>query len=407
MPIDLGLSRVTRLLALLGNPHLRWKAIHIAGTNGKGSICAYLSSILTQSHIRNGKFTSPHLIHQWDCITIDNKPIDEQTFQLTQSKIDALNRENGVNATEFEVLTCVAFEVFRLCQVEIGIVEVGLGGRLDATNVLPAANATNSNNGVIATGISKIGMDHEGILGNTLSEIAYQKAGIIKEGVPCVVDATNDPQVLSVIEKASEELVFVKGSHLHSPLKGSYQKVNMGIAVEIIAQCKKLNPEVFERVGDTEIAKGIKHVQWAGRLQHTFLKVGDSQLPVLIDGAHNAQAAEELAHYLNTQVRDGNPLVFVVAITKGKDCGFLSQHLIQKNDIVIVTKFGHVAGMPWIEPCNVEDLASLLKGNIVHKTDTVADAIELADSLSRENKLKVVICGSLYLAGNVLKLYSI
>lgn len=404
MPIDLGLSRVTRLLTLLGSPHLHWKAIHIAGTNGKGSICAYLSSILTQSHIKNGKFTSPHLIHQWDCITIDNKPIDEKTFSATQRKIDAINRDNNVNATEFEILTCVAFEIFKLCQVEIGIVEVGLGGRLDATNVLPAA--AGSGNGAIATAISKIGMDHEGILGNSLKEIAYQKAGIIKEGIPCVVDGTNDPEVISVIEKVSKECVLVKGCFdFESPLNGSYQKVNMGIALEIIAQCKRTYGEAFKKVNETTIAEGIKTVQWAGRLQHTVLKVGNDQLSVLIDGAHNAQAAEELARYLNTEVRNERPLVFVIAITKGKECNFLS-HLIQENDIVIATQFGPVAGMPWIEPYSPEHLASLLKRNTVHQTDKVSDAIELACALSKKEKLNTVVCGSLYLAGNALT-YSI
>lgn len=194
-----GLSRITLLLK--GIP-LPWKAVHIAGTNGKGSICAYISALLHATHIRSGRFTSPHLIDRWDCITVNEVPIAESRFRSVEERVKERNAVGKIDASEFEILTATAFEIFALEKVQVAVVECGLGGRLDATNVIE---------GPLVTVISKIGLDHQGLLGDTIRQIAGEKAGIIKTGAACVVDGSSDAEALAEIERvAGEKGVDVK-----------------------------------------------------------------------------------------------------------------------------------------------------------------------------------------------------
>ena len=184
-----GLARISQLLK---NTALPWKAIHVAGTNGKGSVCAYLSAMLNADNIPFGRFTSPHLIDRWDCIMINGKTVDRELFVSTEDKVEKYNKTQGIGASEFELLTATAFTLFSQEKVKIGVVEVGMGGTEDATNILqdPAV-----------TVITKIGEDHQKFLGSTKQEITDHKAGILKPGVPCVVDSTNDQQVIARIQE--------------------------------------------------------------------------------------------------------------------------------------------------------------------------------------------------------------
>ncbi|EFQ98842.1 folylpolyglutamate synthase [Nannizzia gypsea CBS 118893] len=202
--IELGLARISRLVPASS---LAWKAIHIAGTNGKGSIAGYLSSLLTAGGLRCGSFTSPHLVDRWDCITINERAVQESLFRHVEEQVKQRDASLGVGATEFELLTATAFEIFRQEQVDVGVVEVGMGGRLDSTNILPSES-------VLVSVIANIGLDHQAILGSTLAEIAAEKAGIMKPGVPCVVDGTNEEQVKGVMRehasRANTTVTFVE-----------------------------------------------------------------------------------------------------------------------------------------------------------------------------------------------------
>ncbi|EAQ90725.1 hypothetical protein CHGG_02660 [Chaetomium globosum CBS 148.51] len=285
--IDLGLARVGRLIQ---HTPQTWKAIHVAGTNGKGSICAYLSTMLTASGLSHARFTSPHLIDRWDCIAIDGKPVSEAVFRDAEEVVKQRDKEDRIGATEFELLTATAFEIFHRQKVEYGVVEVGLGGKLDATNVLKQKAVSI---------ISKIGLDHQSFLGNTIEEIALQKAGIIRPGVPCVVDGSNQRSVLKVIEDHAREV----GAELRFP---SVTSVTDAMTTE------KLEPHQIQNLACAHLAfhlacpeqdrplvhllPSIMQTQWPGRLQRLDVSsITGDQREVLLDGAHNTQSAEVLA----------------------------------------------------------------------------------------------------------------
>ncbi|GMF05662.1 unnamed protein product [[Candida] boidinii] len=440
MPLDLQLHRIQNLLKYIGNPQKStWKAIHVAGTNGKGSVCAYISNILTNSKIKTGRFTSPHLITRNDSITIDGTPVPYEKFIEIENNIKAKNQEFKTGCTEFELLTCTAFELFKLYQVEIAVIEVGLGGRLDATNILePFNKEANESNGVLVTAITKIAMDHEKILGDTLSKIAFEKAGIIKEAIPCVIDGSNDEEVLKMVEKISKDLnsklYKVKNDENYrfgdvlgflkdykSPLLGDYQRFNLSIAlkvIEIINSQNLLNNSTI--INKKDAINGVLGVKWPGRLQELEITISKDfkKLPVLIDGAHNIQAANELSKCVDhirssesatTTVSESNSdILFIIGLTEGKNINGMFDKLIKRNDTVIISKFNEgIDGMPWIKPKNtisIRDELKKLTGNLIIESN-IEKALEKAYSLNSDLKFKkIVICGSLYLAADILRI---
>lgn len=414
MGINLALSRITRLLLVLDNPHTRFKSIHVAGTNGKGSTVAYISSILTQAHIRNGRFTSPHLLYYNDCISINDETYPVRKFNEVSELVKTHNTTHGVGCTEFELLTVTAFKIFELEKVEFAVIEVGLGGRLDATNVLLPPEASQTG-GVVACGITKIGIDHEKFLGSTLPEIATEKAGIIKPGIPCVVDGTNDDQVLQAVsQKAQEcnsELYVLNGNteelkHLRhqSPLKGNYQLQNLSVSIKLVellimtGLILKINPDT--------ISKGVANVVWPGRLQTIQYK----NLECLIDGAHNESAATELGTYLQGY-REQEGLIFIIGLSKGKNVGNLMKYIADKSkDSIIACKFSPPDGMPWVSSYPVESIQEAAKqyyDDILPSTNdhTIEQILDIvADLRAKGDTRKVVVCGSLYLCSDVLRL---
>lgn len=427
MPIDLGLSRVTRLLQRLGNPHIStYNSIHIAGTNGKGSTIAYLSSIFTQCNIRNGRFTSPHIVHYNDCICINNEVYPLSKFEKVNELVVLENDHMQLGCTEFELLTVTAFKIFELEKVELAIIEVGLGGKLDATNVLELNKLTESGAGVIATAITKIGIDHENLLGSTIREIATQKAGIIKQFIPCVADKTNQKEALEVISETAtschSELIFVDGydtgkvSNLLkvSPLKGIYQSQNLAIALKLIDLLNSQEHKEFQnldgtsKITDELIKKGIENVKWQGRLQTIIIP--NTGLTLLLDGAHNESAAIELGKYLSTFQDRDQGLIFIIAVTKGKDIGKLLKHITNKDtDKIIITSFTVPENMPWISSLDVTELKAISSNYVndveVPFTDTNISNILNYVLVIKQNgdKRKVVVCGSLYLCSDVLR----
>jgi folylpolyglutamate synthase len=399
--IDLGLARVSRLVQ---HTPQTWKAIHVAGTNGKGSICAYLSSMLTASGLSWARFTSPHLIDRWDCIAVNGKPVSEAVFREAEDAVKKRDSEDRIGATEFELLTATAFEIFHRQKVEYGVVEVGLGGKLDATNVLKQK---------AVTVIAKIGLDHQAFLGNTIEEIALQKAGIMRPGVPCVADGSNQPSVLRVFEEHAREI----GAELHFPSTPTLAETLAG---------EKFEPHQIQNLACAHMAfrlacpehdrplthfvPAIKQMQWPGRLQTLDIQkiVGHPQ-QVLLDGAHNPQSAEVLAHYVQRHLRSqGKSVTWVLAATQGKDMDGIFGLLLQPGDQVAAVRFGPVDGMPWVKPADPAELLRLAvqhgaKDTAAHNAgDDVRGALTWASQAARDGPL--VIAGSLYLVSSVLRL---
>lgn len=381
-----------QLLARMGSPHRKFKLVHVAGTNGKGSTVAYVASVLRQAKIRTGTFTSPHLLLYNDCVGIAGKAYPRNDFDKVHSYVEAKNRELGLNCTQFEVLTATAFRIFELEKVDFAVVEAGLGGKLDATNVLPVFNGEG---GVVASAITKVGMDHELFLGTKLPEIAGQKAGIIK-GAPCVVDGSNAPEVLAVVEAAANDsqspLFIVSESPMAHllPLNGAYQAQNLAVALKVLEVLKQ-----YVGLSAGHIEAGIKLTQWPGRLQ--TVTDPETGVTVLLDGAHNESAAQELGNFLKDE-----PHIFVVAMTRGKDVKSLLKHICSKEDLLIPATFTQPEGMPWVECYSPFEIAELADFKTTLLEDTSPRGI-FSHLAALGDSRRIVCCGSLYFCADLLR----
>jgi folylpolyglutamate synthase/dihydrofolate synthase len=400
--IELGLKRISRLVRHTPQP---WKVIHVAGTNGKGSICAYLSAMLHASGVRCGRFTSPHLIDRWDCITIDQHPIQEPTFRHAEEIVLRRNKEEEIDASEFELLTATAFEVFAKEKIEMGVIEVGLGGRLDATNVL-------SNKAV--TIISKIGLDHQSFLGSTIEEIAREKVGVMRPGIPCVLDKTNPPEVRRVVEDYAKEvgtdviLSSTESSFLDELSQEDFephQWENLACAYTAfhLAYTKLESP--LHR-----LYPAVQNMKWPGRLQAVDMRsIMIRTEPVLLDGAHNVQSAEALGLYVDGKLRNQDTKVtWILAASDGKEMGGILKPLLHPGDCVAAVKFGPVDGMPWVQAMPTRDIldtASALGTDPAQHLDAGTDIMNaLAWATAVAGGGPIVIAGSLYLVSDILRL---
>lgn len=400
--IELGLMRIARLVQ---HTPQTWKAIHVAGTNGKGTICAYLSAMLQASGVRSGRFTSPHLIDRWDCITINDKAVQESVFLEAERLVNNRNKDEGIGASEFELLTATAFEIFAREKIEMGVIEVGLGGRLDATNIL-------ENKAV--TVISKMGLDHQSFLGNTLEEIALQKAGIMRPGVPCVLDSTNPPSVREVVEKHARDIgtkvaLSAMGSEVAKEISEAnfepHQLDNLACAYNAF-QIATGNPNPPL----DQILPAVRRLQWPGRLQQIGIGAitGRQELTTL-DGAHNAQSAAALGAFVDRKLRSKSSRVtWVLAASAGKELDNILKPLVQPGDNVVTTEFGAVDGMPWVQPMSSKDILSSISSAGVETSQQhdagsdVSGALRWAADTAAGGPL--VIAGSLYLVSDVLRL---
>ena len=342
------LRRIERLLARLGNPQDFARSIHIAGTKGKGSTSAMIASILTQAGYRVGFYTSPHLFSFTERIQSDGRPIPEDVFaRLTESlqpEVEAENRLGDLGElTTFEILTALAFVYYREMGVDYQVLETGLGGRLDATNVVRSEVAV----------ITSISFDHMDVLGNTLAQIATEKAGIIKPG-STVVCSPQFPEAMEVIEKTcrergvslvrvGSEVTWRRGDFspegqsfhlkglgreydLYIPLVGEHQLENASTAVaavEVLAgRGVKIPPE--------SIAAGLKQVHWPGRLQ-----VLQREPWVIIDGAHNAYSMKRLAEALK-QYFHFDRVILVLGVSSDKDIvGIVAEAASLTRDVIV------------------------------------------------------------------------
>lgn len=407
--IELGLARVSRLLQ---QTPLAWKAIHIAGTNGKGSISAYLSHLLSTDGVRCGRFTSPHLIDRWDCITIDEKVVKESLFRQIEDQVKQRDQSLGIGASEFELLTATAFEIFNHEQVEIGVVEVGMGGRLDATNIL---------NNVLVSVIAKIGLDHQAFLGSTIEDITREKAGILKSGVPCIIDNSNETAVLKTLSTRIQELgidaVYASPEKVEDQLPAlaqlfqkldlePHQKQNMCSAV--LALRRALSTIRPDHNADALLPQ-LANVKWPGRLEEVSLQpLVTRKEPVLLDGAHNPQSADVLGKYVDRKLRpQSGDVTWVIAASSGKDLAGVFRSIIRPGDNVATAEFGPVDGMPWVTATNAAELAETVRSfpeiNQVKSFEGgLLPAIQWAADTACGQPL--VIAGSLYLISDVHRL---
>ena len=407
--IQPGLARISSLLQTTNIP---WRAIHVAGTNGKGSVCAYASAMLAAGKIRYGRFTSPHLMDRWDCIAINGTSIDESLFKSVEDRVKSRDGSEHIQASEFELLTATAFEVFTQEKVDVGIIEVGMGGRHDATNVLENP---------FVTVITKIGKDHQSFLGNTLEEIADQKAGIMKKNAPCIVDSTNPKEVLDLFQNTARNVgaALVLEVPLHDDESDKqiwsvidsndyepHQKVNLCLAYEAV---KQTLVQLGLSVEPSKLLSGIQPNLWPGRLQQLSIEAltGRKEL-ALLDGAHNGQSAEVLGSFVDRKIRHrDSPVTWVIAMSAGKITKDLLSPLLKLGDNVVATEFGPVEGMPWASGYKgksiieaAEGMGSL--GQTYNAGSSVLDALLRGAEISQEGPL--VIAGSLYLVSDVMRL---
>ena len=313
-----GLERMVELLALRGNPHLKLKVIHIGGTNGKGSTIAFLKNMLEKLGLRVGVFSSPYLIHYTDQISINGESIPEARLETLmadyQSLLEGEVAANLQGTTEFEIITAIAYDYFASEQVDVAIMEVGMGGLLDSTNVCQP----------ILTGITTIGLDHVALLGDTLEAIAEQKAGIIKQGVPLVTGCIS-LEALAVIDhiaagKDAPRLAYgadyqvrhqesvvtgevfdytssLRQGHFQTGLLGLHQIENAGMAIALLDTfCQEDDREL---ASNHLLAQALEETRWPGRLE-----VVSRNLLMILDGAHNPHAIKALSATLQERFAD-------------------------------------------------------------------------------------------------------
>ncbi|KAI8978843.1 Mur ligase [Trametes punicea] len=347
MSIDLSLDRIRRLLALLP-PYTR-PTIHVAGTNGKGSVCALVSSILSASSppFTVGRFNSPHLVSVLDCICIANRPVSNEIYSVARQEVERVDEKNGVAASNFELLTCTALLLFERAAVDIVVLEVGMGGRLDATNVVP-------DDCILVSALTAVDLDHQAFLGNTVEAITREKAAIARPKKPFVIGPQGYPQVVDVaravviaaggvltpqavvtpidgeVHRPSSTVAaefkmppprpvqlsmagFPEPIRAALPLHGEHQLANLEVAAGIISAllthpaCQRLIPTLRDRVTPATVAHGILNTRWPGRLSYHRLLLppappagqrSSQSTVVLADGAHNPGSAAALANYL-------------------------------------------------------------------------------------------------------------
>ena len=386
--IKLGLENIRKLLdelsrsggfqAAVGDLEiaLPWKVIHVAGTNGKGSVCAMIDSICRARGYRIGLFTSPHLITFRERIRLNGEMISEEAAANGLTTIRNLVADWDPHPTFFEVTTALALKCFSEANIDVVILETGIGGRLDATNAIQSDVSV----------ITQIDFDHKEWLGNTLAEIASEKAGIIKPRIP-VVAAAQRPEAEKVIRAQAADcearLQFVTRSYDGSPiaLRGHYQKQNAAVAIAALRAAKI-------DVDNSTIARGLAAVDWPARFQKWDERT-------IIDGAHNPAAARVLAEAWREVFGDQKATV-VLAILSDKDLRGICEALVPIADSVILPK---IRSERAVAPEELAKVVSNLTPPLPYSiTASVGEALDLA----RAKPNPILITGSLHFAGEVL-----
>ena len=395
-----GLERTEALLEAVGAPHRRLRAFHVAGTNGKGSVCATLDYLLRAHGYRVGRYTSPHLVDFRERIVIDGRPIGEDAVAAWLTEHEALIEQLG--ATFFEATTALAFDWFAKAGVDVAVIETGLGGRLDSTNVLPHP---------IAAVVTSIGLDHTDILGTSVEQIAFEKAGIFKRGAPAII-GERDPAIagrlvdlarergadpvlvvgidwqLSGVEVREGVTTFMLGAagesqRFETPLLGDHQAYNAALAIVTLLAA---GPEWTPSSGDT--AAGLRALRLPGRFQ----RIGH----MIFDVAHNPAGAGVLARTLE-QLGAERPVTTLLAVLSDKDWKGMMRELARVTDRFVLTT------APTAPPNRVWDLAAAIEearaaGYPAEAEPDFARAVEMV----RRAEGTVVITGSFHTVGDAM-----
>ncbi len=398
--IKLGLETMTALMVRLGMPQTRYRTLHIAGTNGKGSTAAMAAAVLQAAGYRVGLYTSPHLVEFRERIRVNGEMIAEsQVAQLTE-QLQPLCQPD-LSPTFFEYTTAMAFQHFAETGVDVAVLEVGLGGRFDATNVVTP----------MACAVTTISLDHQEYLGTTLSSIAFEKAGIIKPGVPVVLGRLEDDAWRTIEQVARERQASVfrvnedfctegetpqqfsyrglgmQYDGLTCVLEGRHQLDNAACALALLGAAAPQGIAVTAEA----VREGLRAVNWAGRLE-----VADRGPTILLDGAHNPAAATVLADYLTRSDRShpSHPVVLVLGMMRDKDHRGFVEPLRRLVDEVVLTQ----AELP--RSATAHELRASLEGLLFHPhvVPALSDAIALARQLATPDGL-VCVTGSLMLVG--------
>jgi dihydrofolate synthase/folylpolyglutamate synthase len=405
--VHLGLERIHRLLAALGNPHQQFPIIHVAGTNGKGSVCAYLSAILTEAGYKVGRYTSPHLVHWTERICINEIAIADYTLAEIIQQIQQAIDPNEESPTQFEVITAAAWLYFARSQVDIAIIEVGLGGRLDATNVCDRP---------LVSIITSISREHWQVLGSTLTEIAGEKAGILKPACPAIIGILPDEAEAAIAKRIAQlncPTVWVEPAEpikagwakyisndkteanpisleYPLPLLGKVQLINSALAIAAILNLRQQGWQIPLEA----IQKGMPKTRWLGRLQWTTWH----NCPILVDGAHNPAAAQALRQYVDTLEK---PVTWVMGILSTKEHPEIFKALLRPGEYLYLVP---VPDHSSAEPADLARLADKICPTLA-SIQTCEDLFSALDIVTenRRDRSAIVLCGSLYLVGYFLQ----
>lgn len=385
--INLGLERIKAILELLGNPQERYKTIHVAGTNGKGSTCRIINEILVEkfknTDTKIGLFTSPHLFSYKERIIVNNSPISDFILDELTNRIDELAKDNNIELTEFELITAVAFYYFYIKQVKYLVLETGLGGAFDATNIISDSISV----------ITTIDLDHTERLGETIEEIASQKAGIIKPNSKVIVSKDNkglEPIKKMALEKNAKIIytpnatidfgktnyAIINDKKYEFGLLGEHQGQNLALAIKTIES-------LDFKISNTIIENALKQVKHKARLEY------QKEKNLLIDGAHNPQGACVLRSFLDKNFKNEKK-TFIFGCLKNKDYKKILDTLVKEEDEIYLFEFNYPNSLKY------DDLDKKTQ----EKTAVLSCLNEVEKILKTKENLKI-ITGSLYMIGSM------
>ncbi len=415
------LDRTRKLLDLIGNPHHQLQCVHVAGTKGKGSVCAMTASMLEACGYTVGLFTSPHLIDVRERIQINGQMISYSDMSELCKEIAAVEPKfiasRGIHAplTFFEIMTAAAFKHFADQAVDIVVLETGLGGRLDCTNVCEP----------LVTAITGISLDHTHLLGDTLGKIAKEKAGIFKPGVPALTLNQSNSEITNTLRDTAEDIgtkleicgkdidfsyrfeankelgphtrvclttKTSKFEHLPVPLRGEHQALNCGLALAIIDRLKAHGFQLPEN----QVIQGLEQTELPGRMEQVWPRP-----QVILDGAHNASSLQALIKALGAHIQYDS-LVMIFGCAQDKDVDAMLEQISLGADKVIFTRAK--ANPRSSDPEDLKRKFDLLSAKMAQTAKNLPEALQLANrAVSREDL--VIICGSFYLAGEARKYF--
>ena len=410
---NFDLDRMRQLLKKLGNPHEAFRSIHVAGTKGKGSTCAMTAAMLENCGYKVGLYTSPHLVVIRERVQINGKMIPPEDFVRLTKLIEPIVQKMKPVPTFFDVITAIAFKYFAEQKVDFAVVETGLGGRLDSTNVITPE----------VTAITSISKDHMAQLGNTLEKIAEEKAGIFKPGVPAIT-ILQDPGVEAVFKRVAERVgcpldiagktlefsyrfestrplgphnrvclttPFSKYEHIPVPLMGEHQAINCGLALAIIDRLKSRGVAL----NDTKVIAGLTRTKIPGRME-----IIHATPRIIVDGAHNAASIDAAMRAIGQHV-PYDSLIVIFGCCGDKDVSGMLEKISNGADKVIFTRVNNIRTA---DPTELAARYTELYGKMAQVAPTLKEAIAIANRAVTKEDL-ICITGSFYLVGEAKKMY--